>query len=465
MSNKAKKIGADFTEGPILMKMLKFVLPIMATGLLQTLYNASDMIVVGNFSSNGSFAMGAVGACGSLISLCINLFVGISSGVGVCVAQSIGAGRHDDAKKYTHTSVIIALICGFALGIFGFVCSKPLLTLMGTPENLLIEAVPYMKAYFVGMPAMLLYNFLASSLRSSGDSKHPLIFLAISGLANVLINVVMVIGFGLGAIGVGIATTVAQYVSVIMIIVHMKKLDGSLRLEMSEIRVDKRMVRGILQNGLPVGLQSLVFSISNVLIQSTVNSYGDIVVTGNSAAANIESFIYVAMNSIAIAVTTIVGQNVGAGKIDRIKKIMPIALVMVTLTGVVLGGAANLFGDQLLSIYEPGESEIAHLIRQAGQIRMLYIGLPYFMCGCMDCISYSLKGMGRAAISMMVSIFGSCVLRIIWIFAVCPLFPQNISVLYMAYPITWTVTACGLTYFLVRSYKSMIAAQKKRALA
>jgi Na+-driven multidrug efflux pump len=167
------------------------------------------------------------------------------------------------------------------------------------------------------------------------------------------------------------------------------------------------------------------------------------VVTGNSAASNIEGFIYVAMNSIAIAVTTIVGQNVGAGKIERIKKILPISLVMVTVTGVVLGGAANFFGEQLLSIYEPGDSEVAGMIRAAGRVRMLYIGLPYFMCGCMDCISYSLKGMGRAAISMMVSIFGSCVLRIIWIFAVCPLFPQNISVLYMAYPITWTVTACG----------------------
>ena len=457
MSKVGSKRIVDFTEGPIFGKMLRFAVPIMATALLQTLYNASDMIVVGNFSPNGSFAMGAVGACGSLISLCVNLFVGLSTGVGVCVAQSIGAGRHEVARKYTHTSFLISLICGIALGIFGFICAKPLLLLMGLPDNLLAEAVPYMRAHFLGMPAMLLYNFLASSLRSAGDSKRPLIFLTISGFINVVANFVMVVFFGMGAVGVGIATTIAQYVSAIMIVLYMTRVDGVSHIDLHELKIDKKMVVGIIQNGLPVGLQSVVFSISNVLIQSTVNSYGDIVVTGASAASNLESFIYVAMNAMAQAVMTIVSQNVGAGKYERIKRVLVVGLVIVALMGLALGASVNIFGEQLLSIYESGDDEIAHAIREAGKVRLLIVALPYFMCGIMECISNSLKGMGRAVMSMIISIFGSCVLRIVWIFAVCPIFPNEIGMLYLAYPITWTVTICALTVFLVKAYKQMIA--------
>lgn len=458
MVRKQTKRGVvDFTEGPVFGKMIRFALPIMVTALLQTLYNASDMIVVGNFSENGSFAMGAVGACGSLISLCVNLFVGLSSGVGVCVAQSIGAGRHDVARRYTHTSALISLICGVALGIFGFVCAEPLLVLMGLPENLLIEAVPYMRAYFVGIPAMLLYNFLASSLRSAGDSKRPLIFLTISGFVNVVVNFIMVVCFGMGAVGVGIATTVAQYLSAAMIVVYMMRAEGVSHLSLKELKIEKHMLIGILQNGLPVGLQSLVFSISNVLIQSTVNSYGDVVVTGTAAASNIEGFIYVAMNSMAQAVMTIVSQNVGAGKYERIKRVLTLGVIMVVVIGLILGIGINLFGESLLSIYEPGDSDVAHAIREAGKIRLLLVALPYCLCGMMECISNSLKGMGRAVASMVISIFGSCVLRIVWIFAVCPLFPNDIRILYAAYPITWAVTIAGLVLFLVKEYKQMIA--------
>ena len=463
MSKVATKRTVDFTDGPIFGKMLRFALPIMATALLQTLYNASDMIVVGQFSPNGAFSMGAVGACGSLISLCINFFIGLSSGVGVCVAQSLGAGRHNDARKYMHTSVIISLVCGIALGIFGFFFARPLLTLMGTPENLLVEAVPYMQAYFVGAPAMLIYNFLASSLRSVGDSKRPLIFLTISGFINVAVNFIMVVFFGMGAVGVGIATTVAQYVSAAMIVIYMMKADGVSNLNVRELCLDRDMVRGIMHNGVPVGIQSIVFSLSNVLIQSTINTYGDVVVTGNSTAANIESFIYVAMNSIAIATTTVVGQNVGAGKIERIKKILPLALAMVSVIGITLGITVNVFGEQLLSIYESGHDAVSQAIREAGKTRLLFIGIPYFLCGCMDCISYSLKGMGRAATSMIVCVLGSCVVRIIWIATVCPLFPQTIGALYIVYPVSYVITISGLTFFLIKSYKQMSASRSVSA--
>ena len=457
MNKVATKRTIDFTDGPVFGKMLRFALPIMATALLQTLYNASDMIVVGQFSPNGAFSMGAVGACGSLISLCINFFIGLSSGVGVCVAQALGAGRHDEVRKYTHTSAVISLICGIALGIFGFFFARPLLTLMGTPENLLVEAVPYMQAYFVGAPAMLVYNFLASSLRSVGDSKRPLIFLTISGFINVIVNFIMVVFFGMGAVGVGIATTVAQYVSAIMIVSYMMRTDGVSSLNVKELRIDKTMVRGIMQNGVPVGVQSIVFSLSNVLIQSTINTYGDIVVTGNSTAANLESFIYVAMNSVAIATTTVVGQNVGAGKVERIKRILPISLALVSFIGITFGILVNVFGEQLLSIYESGHDAISQAIRDAGKVRLLFISIPYFLCGCMDCISYSLKGMGRAAISMIVCILGSCVVRIIWISTVCPLFPQQIGALYIVYPVSYVITISGLTFFLIKAYKQMTA--------
>lgn len=462
MSKIDGKPAATFTEGPIFMKMLKFTLPILATALLQTLYNASDMIVVGNFSSNGSFAMGAVGACGSLISLCINLFVGLSAGVGICVAQNIGAGRYDDVKKYIHTSALLSLICGIVLGIFGFCSAGALLRLMGTPENLLVEAVPYMKAYFVGMPAMLVYNFLASALRSSGDSKRPLIFLTISGLANVIINLIMIIGFGMGAVGVGIATTVAQYLSAIMIIFYMLRTNGICRLEPKSLRIHKQMVIGIMQNGVPVGLQSVVFAISNVLIQSSVNTFGDVTVTGASAASNIEGFVYVAMNAMAQAVMTIVSQNVGAGKYERIKRIMLLAIIMVTVIGGTMSILVNLFAQPLLSIYEPGNEPVHIAIREAGASKLLIVCLPYFLCGIMECISNALKGMGRAIASMAISIFGSCVLRIVWIYAVCPFLPRKIEMLYLAYPITWTVTIIGLAVCIIIAYKSLIKRRDAR---
>lgn len=455
-STAVKKPSADFTQGPILWKMFKFALPIMATALLQTLYNASDMIVVGNFSPNGAFSMGAVGACGSLMSLFVNLFVGLSIGVGICVAQNIGAQKYDAVKRYVHTAAVISFLCGIALGLFGFFAAETLLIWMGTPQNLLVEAVPYMKAYFVGMPAMLVYNFLASALRSSGDSKRPLIFLTISGIVNVLVNLLMVLGFGMGAVGVGIATSVAQYLAAAMIIVYMTRTSGVCRLDLKELAIHKPMVVGIVQNGLPTGLQSVFFSISNVIIQSTVNSYGDITVTGASAASNIESFVYVVMNAVYHASMTIVSQNVGAAKYERIKKIMLIAVVMVSVIGIVMSGAILIFHDQLLSIYEPGSDATAVAVRAAGTTKLWFVCLPYFLGGIMECMSGALKGMGRSVISMVITILGSCVLRIAWVYAVCPFFPGNISVLYMAYPVTWIVSIIGLTIFTVKIYHQLI---------
>ncbi len=461
MSETKRKAVVDFTEGRITGKMIKFALPLMATAVLQSLYNAADMIVVANFAPNGSFAMGAVGACGSLFSLFINFFLGLSVGVGICVAQNIGARRPDQVKKYVHTAAVMSLICGIAMGVLGFFTAETMLKWMGTPDTLLPEAAQYMRAVFVGMPANLVYNFLASALRSSGDSKRPLIFLTVSGLANVAINFLMVMGFGMGAVGVGIATAISQYLSAILIVVFMLRTSGVCRIYPRELKVHREMVVGIMQNGLPTGLQSVVFAISNVLIQASINSFGDIAVSGSGAANNIENFIYVAMNAISIATITVVSQNVGAAKFERIKKTMVVSLITVSVVGLSIAGLIMLFHEPLLAIYAPGSDATAHAVRESGLIKLLCVGCPYFLCGIMECVSGSLKGMGRSLISMIVSIIGSCALRILWIYTVCPFFSSNIGVLYLAYPVTWIITTAGLAIFTVKAYHEMIKARDR----
>ena len=453
---KQKAIRADLTEGPLLGKIWKFTLPIIATGLLQTLYNASDMIVVGNYAPNGAFAMGAVGACGSLINLIVNLFMGLSTGVGICVARSVGAGRDKDVKDLVHTSAMAGIVCGIFVGILGFLLAEPLLILMGTPNDILVEAVPYMKAYFVGIPAMMLYNFLAAALRATGDTKRPLIFLAIAGLINVGLNLVMVLAFAMGAIGVGIATTAAQYVAALMIIVYMRKTSGLCRLSLREIKLHKHCFIGIVENGLPAGIQSLVFNISNVLIQSSINSFGAATISGSAAAANIEGFIYIAMNSFFQTAITFTGQHVGAGKIERIKKIVLLTVASVAITGIVIGGLCFIFREPLLSIYiDEADAALEASILEAGALRMSIIGALYFLCGIMETMGGMVRGMGRSLLPTFVAIFGSCLMRIAWIFLICPLFPGRLDVLLLAYPVTWVITITGHSLSAAWSYKQL----------
>ncbi len=451
MAEERVKRKADFTEGPILRKIIMFTLPLMATGLLQTLYNASDMIVVGNFSSVGSTAMGAVGACGALINLIINLFMGLSIGAGVMAAQSVGAKKYDDVLKIIHTSLIASIIGGIFVGLFGFFMAKPLLEVMGTPAEQLSEAVPYMKAYFVGMPGCLLYNYCASIMRSCGDTKRPLIFLTISGLCNVVLNLVMVICFGMGAIGVGIATSAAQYISAVMIVVYMLRSKGICRIVPREIMLHSDKLWTMIKIGLPAGIQGSLFSVSNVLIQSTVNTYGTIVVDGNAAAANIEGFIYIGMNSIYQAAVTFVGQNVGAGKIERLPKIIFVCSALVFAFGGAAGMLMFVLKEQLLSIYASGNEAVI----AAGVKRIMVFGFTYYGCGLMDVGCGIMRGMGKSLLPMIVSLLGSCALRILWIYLVCPFFPGNITVLYISYPVSWILT--GGVHFLsvFISYRAM----------
>lgn len=458
MEKEKRLKDADFTEGPIFGKLVKFILPLMATGLLQTLYNASDMIIVGNFSPGGTDSMGAVGSCAALINLILNLFMGLATGAGVLVAQYIGAKKYDDVRRTVNTSVLASIVCGVILAVFGFLAAEPLLTLMGTPTNLLREAVPYMKAYFVGAPAALLYNFLASILRSSGDSKRPLIFLSISGIANVGLNILMTLGFGMGAVGVGIATTVAQYISATMIFIYMCRADIPAKIHMRHIKLDREKLWLVAKIGFPAGFQGMLFSLSNVIVQSTVNSYDayagglGVIVNGNSAAANIEAFVYICMNAMYHSTLTFVGQNVGAGKYERIKKIILQNVLLVTAVGIILGGGVCLFGEQLLSIYAPESAEV----RAAGLRRLYMLCAPYFLCGLMDVGCGAVRGMGKAILPMLVSLTGSCLLRIVWIYTVCPHFPDNIRMLYLCYLISWAVTSAAHYLCCIPIYKRMV---------
>ncbi len=427
----------DYTQGPMLGKIILFMLPVMFTGIIQLLYNAADMVVVGNWADNADAAVAAVGACGALINLIVNLFMGLSVGAGVAVAQKIGAGDHDGVSKVVHTAILTSVFTGIAVGIFGFFMARPLLVLMGTQEEVLVEAAPYMRAYFVGIPACMVYNYAASILRSKGDSKNPLIFLTLSGLANVFLNLIFVSVFHMGAVGVGIATAVAQYIAMAMVLHHMVNLDDDCKLSFSKLGIDKAALKKMLRIGLPAGLQATFFSLSNTLIQSTVNTYPTVVQTGNTTAGNIEGFVYISMNACYHAALTFVGQNTGAKKYDRVLRASLICLGLVTVVGLGMSSLIYLNGAALISIYRPGQPEVV----AAGMTRLSVICVTYFLCGIMDVGSGIMRGMGKSFLPMGVSLVGSCVFRIVWILLLCPGFPAPIETLYWSYPISWILTA------------------------
>ena len=430
----------DYTQGPMLGKIIMFMLPVMFTGIIQLLYNAADMVVVGNWADNADAAVAAVGACGALINLIVNLFMGLSVGAGVAVAQKIGAGDHDGVHKVVHTAILTSIFTGIAVGIFGFFMAKPLLMLMGTQEEVLVEAAPYMRAYFVGIPASMVYNYAAAILRSKGDSKNPLIFLTLSGLANVFLNLIFVSVFHMGAVGVGIATAVSQYIAMCMVLYHMVNLDDDCKLNFKQLAIDKDSLKKMMRIGLPAGLQATFFSLSNALIQSTVNTYPTVVQTGNTTAGNIEGFVYISMNACYHAALTFVGQNTGAKKYDRVLRASLICFGLVLLVGLGMSLPIALpggLGRALIGIYRPGQDAVA----DAGMTRLSIICMTYFLCGIMDVFSGVMRGMGKSFLPMMVSLIGSCVFRIVWIMLFCPGFPEPIEMLYLSYPYSWILTS------------------------
>jgi putative MATE family efflux protein len=367
----------DMCNGPMAGKMLRFALPLMLSSLLQCLFNASDTIVVGKFASMEALA--AVGSTGSLINLIINLFVGLSVGVNVVAAQYYGAGRENRINRMVHTSITLALVCGVVLMVAGVLAARPMLQLMSSPKDVIDLAALYVRIYFIGIPALMVYNFGAAMLRASGDTKRPMYYLLAAGVINVILNLIFVIGFKMSVEGVAIPTAISLYVSAGLIMRGLIKEKGALHFDYHKLGLDKVMVKSIVRIGLPAGFQGTVFSMSNVVIQSAINSFGSIVVAGSAAAANIEGFVYVAMNAFYQTAITFVGQNYGARKYHRVNRAIGLCQAMVIVAGITFGGFAMLFSRQLLGIYSPDSSVIA-----AGVKRMRLVCAPYFLCGIMD---------------------------------------------------------------------------------
>ena len=422
----------DMCNGPLVGNLLRFSIPLMASGILQLLFNAADIIVLGQFAS--SSAMAAVGATSSLNSLMVNLFLGLSIGCSVVMAHSYGAQDWRRVHDTVHTAVLLALICGAALVVAGIPLLPILLRWMDTPADLLNQSILYMRIVFVGMPAMMLYDFGAGILRATGDTRRPLFFLTAAGITNATLNVIFVLVFQLDVAGVALATSISQYLSAFLILRCLSEPGTHYQLHPREMRICPPVLVQIIRVGLPAGIQSVVFSISNVLIQSSINIFGTLAVAGSTASSNIENFVYTAMNSVYQAALNFTSQNIGAGKKDRIPLILRDCLMIVTVIGLVLGGLAVFFGRQLLSIYSSDPEILPY-----GLERIRVICLTYFLCGLMDVTCGVVRGMGAAVTPTIVSLTGACVLRVIWIYTVFVAF-HSLFVLYLSYPVTWVVT-------------------------
>lgn len=440
----SSKYTMDMCNGPLLKKIILFAIPLMLSGVLQLLFNAADVIVVGRFTGNEALA--AVGSTSSLINLLINLFVGVSVGANVLLGKHIGARDEENASKTVHTAVTFSLVVGIAMIFVGFFLSRPLLELMGTPEDVINLSVLYMRIYFVGMPAFMFYNFGAALLRAVGDTKRPLYFLTLAGIINVIFNLIFVIVFHMGVAGVALATIISEGISAFLVFLCLKGADGVLHLDHRSLSFHKDVAIQMMKIGLPAGLQGCIFSVSNVLIQSSVNSFGSIAMAGNTASANLEGFVYNAMNSLYQTSLSFTSQNMGAKKYKRVDKILIECLVIVMIVGIVMGGGAYLIGTSLLSIYSSDPQVISY-----GLLRMSLICVPYFLCGMMDVFVGSLRGMGYSVMPMLVSLTGACLFRIVWIFTI---FATNRSlfVLYFSYPVSWALTATAhlICYMIVR---------------
>lgn len=445
---KTKTNRIDIIGGPMIPNIFRFILPLIATSILQLLYNAADNIVVGRYDSY--VALAAVGSTGSLINLILNVCIGLSVGASVAVAQDYGAGDEKGVQKTIHTSVLISAIGGTLVGIIGFFFSRQFLIWMGSPDDVLPLATLYLKIYFLGTPASMVYNFCASILRSVGDTKHPLYYLTISGIINVVFNLIFVIQFHLGVAGVAIATVISQYVSCIMVVVFMIRAKDCCHLNIRALRLHKDKLLKILRVGLPAGLQGSVFSISNVIIQSAINSFDSVVMAGCTAAGQIEGFVYTAQNSLSQASLTFTGQYIGAGKLPKVRKVCFNCIWIVTVVGIVLGSIACLFGTQLLSIYIPDEPDaIAY-----GLERLFIVALPYFLCGWMEVLVGCQRGMGLSITPMIVSMLGACGLRILWISTIFQTH-RTLFMLFLSYPISWFITSSVHFLFYKLHYRKL----------
>ncbi len=431
----AKSYKINMTEGSLLPKILLFSLPLMLSSILQLLFNAADVIVVGQFA--GSQSLAAVSSTGALVNLITNLFIGLSIGSNVIVARNLGAGKYKETSEAVATSIMIALFGGLAIGVIGFLFARPLLEMMSSPANVIDLSTLYLKIYFFGMPAVMLYNYGAAILRAQGDTKRPLYFLTLAGVLNVLMNLFFVIVLKLNVAGVALATILSQYVSAYLVVQCLIQDPGAIHLDPRHMKLNREAFVSILKIGLPAGLQGTVFSLSNVVIQASVNSFGSVVMAGNGAAGNIEGFVYVAMNAFYQACLTFTGQNLGAGKKERINRILFTCLGCVTAVGLLLGIGASRLGGILLSVYSSDPAVIA-----AGETRLAIICACYALCGIMDTLCGAIRGLGSSIMPMIVSLLGACAFRLLWIATIFQTH-HTIENLYYSYPVSWLITAAA----------------------
>ena len=414
-------------------KLLRFSVPLMLSGILQLLFNAADIVVVGQFDS--SDAMAAVGSTSSLNNLIVNLFLGLSAGGSVVVAQYFGMKSRQDVEETVHTAILLGFISGLVLVAAGMFLAEPMLVLMGTTQDVIDQSVLYMRIVFAGMPAMMVYDFGAGILRAVGDTRRPLVYLFCGGVVNVGFNLFFVIVCHLGVAGVAIGTVMSQCIAAFLTVRCLMKTDDCYGIRLRELRIVKHKLLRILRVGVPTGIQGAMFSISNVVIQSSINSFdSSIIVAGNTASGNIEGFVYTAMNAFYQASLTFTSQNVGAHQTKRILPVLGWSLLCVTVVGVATGVLAVLFGPQLLGIYSPDEEVIAY-----GLERLRLICLTYFLCGTMDVVTGSIRGLGPSVTPAVISLLGVCGLRIVWIYTVVAAH-RSLMVLYLSYPVSWLIT-------------------------
>ena len=432
MNTKTSKYEIDMFNGSILDKLVSFSIPLMLSGILQLLFNAVDIIVVGQFTGNEALA--AVGSTTALINVFVNLFIGISLGASVLAARFYATGQEKEMSETVHTSITLALISGIAMGIIGVIAAKGALELMDTPDNVLNLSTLYMRIYFMGMPFFMLYNYGAAILRAVGDTKRPLLFLIISGATNVVLNLLLVIQFHLGVAGVAIATVISQCISCILVLRCLYLSDGSYQLRFNKLGMKTRYVKQIFQIGIPAGIQSTIINFSNVLLQSSVNSFGSVAMAGYTAANNILGFLYVSVNSITQACMSFTSQNYGVRKFKRMDKVLLECLGLTVIVALVLGGGSYLFGAELMHIYTKSTKVI-----ECGVDIMLYTTVTYFLCGIMDLLPGALRGMGYSTVPMILSVIGTVGTRIVWIYVIFPCH-RSLDFLFISYPVSWLLT-------------------------
>lgn len=447
-----KTVNKDLLQGSLVKNMLLFTIPVILSGVLQLVFNAADLIVVGKFDTvNGTLAQAAIGSTGSLINLIVGVFIGISVGVNVVIARIIGSKNNEHLRSAIQTAMLIGFIAGAVIAVMGFIFAKPLLKMIGTEESVMPFAEQYLQIYFIGAPFSMIYNFGSAIMRAYGDTKRPMIYLAIGGVANVILNLITVIGFNLSVRGVAIATSASHFIACALTVITLIRTNEPIKLHLKGIRLNTTWVKQIIALGVPAGIQGSLFSISNLVIQSAINSFNDpSIIAGNGNASNVEGFLYLAMHAFYQTIITFTGQCCGAKRYDMLKKIYYTALLLVGITGLASGLLALALDHQLMSLYASNENDIV-----AGMVRLAIICPTYFICGFMDLTSGAIRGMGKSLVPMIITLIGACGLRVVWVFTVFKVWNTQRS-LYLSYPISWVLTFAALFIYAMIVRRNLI---------